>query len=76
MKKYASRKNRVSLSELAQTDFKLRHQGSVLGFAWMQPDIEEKYIVTFTTEEGNLNFVSPGEENEIKGLLVEMGKRV
>lgn len=29
-----SKKNRVLLSELVRTDFKLRYQGSVLGYAW------------------------------------------
>ncbi len=34
-----SKKNRVLLSELVRTDFKLRYQGSVLGYAWslLQP---------------------------------------
>ncbi|QQS21815.1 ABC transporter permease [Candidatus Saccharibacteria bacterium] len=30
----ASRKNRILLRELVVTDFKLRYQGSVLGYAW------------------------------------------
>src|ERR1700693_1553996 len=29
-----SKKNRALLSELVRTDFKLRYQGSVLGYAW------------------------------------------
>ena len=29
-----SRKNRILLKELTKTDFKLRYQGSVLGYAW------------------------------------------
>ncbi len=29
-----SKKNRILLSELVRTDFKLRYQGSVLGYAW------------------------------------------
>lgn len=29
-----SRKNRILLGELAKTDFKLRYQGSVLGYLW------------------------------------------
>jgi len=34
MKQYISKKNRALLSELVRTDFKLRYQGSVLGYAW------------------------------------------
>ncbi|HSH55412.1 MAG TPA: hypothetical protein VK983_01140, partial [Candidatus Limnocylindrales bacterium] len=34
MKQYFSKQNRVLLSELVRTDFKLRYQGSVLGYAW------------------------------------------
>jgi ABC-2 type transport system permease protein len=34
MKQYFSKKNRALLSELVRTDFKLRYQGSVLGYAW------------------------------------------
>lgn len=34
MKKLISRQNRALLSELVRTDFKLRYQGSVLGYAW------------------------------------------
>lgn len=34
MKRYFSKKNRALLSELVRTDFKLRYQGSVLGYAW------------------------------------------
>lgn len=33
-KRVFSKKNRVLLSELVRTDFKLRYQGSVLGYAW------------------------------------------
>src|SRR5664279_3110585 len=33
-KRICSKKNRVLLSELVRTDFKLRYQGSVLGYAW------------------------------------------
>jgi len=29
-----TKKNRALLSELVRTDFKLRYQGSVLGYAW------------------------------------------
>lgn len=32
--KYFSKKNRALLAELVRTDFKLRYQGSVLGYAW------------------------------------------
>jgi ABC-2 type transport system permease protein len=34
MKHIYSKKNRVLLSELVRTDFKLRYQGSALGYAW------------------------------------------
>ncbi len=34
MKKVFSKQNRALLSELVRTDFKLRYQGSVLGYAW------------------------------------------
>jgi len=34
MKHLISKKNRALLSELVRTDFKLRYQGSVLGYAW------------------------------------------
>ena len=34
MKHIFSKKNRALLSELVRTDFKLRYQGSVLGYAW------------------------------------------
>lgn len=34
MKKYFSKQNRALLSELVRTDFKLRYQGSVLGYVW------------------------------------------
>lgn len=34
MKHIVSKKNRVLLAELVRTDFKLRYQGSVLGYAW------------------------------------------
>lgn len=34
MKHILSKKNRALLSELVRTDFKLRYQGSVLGYAW------------------------------------------
>jgi ABC-2 type transport system permease protein len=34
MKVYFSERNRALLSELVRTDFKLRYQGSVLGYAW------------------------------------------
>lgn len=34
MKQYISKKNRALLAELVRTDFKLRYQGSVLGYAW------------------------------------------
>ena len=34
MKKLISKENRALLSELVRTDFKLRYQGSVLGYAW------------------------------------------
>lgn len=34
MKQFASKSNRALLSELVRTDFKLRYQGSLLGYAW------------------------------------------
>lgn len=34
MKKYLSKQNRTLLAELVRTDFKLRYQGSLLGYAW------------------------------------------
>lgn len=34
MKHIISKKNRTLLAELVRTDFKLRYQGSVLGYAW------------------------------------------
>jgi ABC-2 type transport system permease protein len=34
LKHILSKKNRALLSELVRTDFKLRYQGSVLGYAW------------------------------------------
>lgn len=34
MKQYISKQNRALLSELVRTDFKLRYQGSILGYAW------------------------------------------
>ncbi len=34
LKKLLSKQNRALLSELVRTDFKLRYQGSVLGYAW------------------------------------------
>ena len=34
MKQYISKQNRALLIELVRTDFKLRYQGSVLGYAW------------------------------------------
>lgn len=34
LKNVLSKKNRALLSELVRTDFKLRYQGSVLGYAW------------------------------------------
>ncbi len=34
MRQYFSKQNRTLLSELVRTDFKLRYQGSVLGYAW------------------------------------------
>lgn len=34
MKQYISKQNRALLAELVRTDFKLRYQGSVLGYAW------------------------------------------
>jgi ABC-2 type transport system permease protein len=34
MRRYFTKQNRVLLNELVRTDFKLRYQGSVLGYAW------------------------------------------
>jgi ABC-2 type transport system permease protein len=34
MRRYFSKKNRALVSELVRTDFKLRYQGSMLGYAW------------------------------------------
>ncbi len=34
MKNVISKKNRALLAELVRTDFKLRYQGSILGYAW------------------------------------------
>ena len=34
MKAYITKQNKALLSELVRTDFKLRYQGSVLGYAW------------------------------------------
>jgi ABC-2 type transport system permease protein len=34
MRHYFSKKNRALVAELVRTDFKLRYQGSVLGYAW------------------------------------------
>lgn len=34
MKQFASKSNRALLAELVRTDFKLRYQGSLLGYAW------------------------------------------
>lgn len=34
MNTYLSKKNRALLRELVRTDFKLRYQGSILGYAW------------------------------------------
>jgi ABC-2 type transport system permease protein len=34
MRQYFSKQNRALLSELVRTDFKLRYQGSALGYAW------------------------------------------
>lgn len=34
MRQYISKQNRALLSELVRTDFKLRYQGSVLGYTW------------------------------------------
>jgi len=34
MKRIFSKQNRALLSELVRTDFKLRYQGSILGYAW------------------------------------------
>src|SRR3984957_20507629 len=34
MRRIFSKQNRALLAELVRTDFKLRYQGSVLGYAW------------------------------------------
>ena len=34
MRQFASKSNRALLAELVRTDFKLRYQGSLLGYAW------------------------------------------
>ncbi|HXE10401.1 MAG TPA: ABC transporter permease, partial [Verrucomicrobiae bacterium] len=34
MKHLVTKENRALLSELVRTDFKLRYQGSALGYAW------------------------------------------
>ncbi len=34
LKHLTSKQNRVLLSELVRTDFKLRYQGSILGYTW------------------------------------------
>lgn len=34
MRQFVTKQNRALLSELVRTDFKLRYQGSVLGYAW------------------------------------------
>jgi len=34
MKRFVTKENRALLSELVRTDFKLRYQGSILGYAW------------------------------------------
>src|SRR5574337_1882641 len=34
MTQYFSKKNRALIAELVRTDFKLRYQGSLLGYAW------------------------------------------
>lgn len=34
MKRFVSKQNRALVAELVRTDFKLRYQGSVLGYAW------------------------------------------
>lgn len=34
MKRFVTKENRALLSELVRTDFKLRYQGSALGYAW------------------------------------------
>lgn len=34
MKQFVSKSNRALLAELVRTDFKLRYQGSILGYAW------------------------------------------
>src|ERR1051326_3017979 len=39
LKRVMSKRNRALLAELVRTDFKLRYQGSILGYAWslLQP---------------------------------------
>src|SRR5665213_4417064 len=34
MRRFVTKQNRALVSELVRTDFKLRYQGSVLGYAW------------------------------------------
>src|SRR6266849_1105452 len=34
MRRFITKQNRTLLNELVRTDFKLRYQGSVLGYAW------------------------------------------
>src|SRR5271156_6050434 len=34
MRQFVRKENRILISELVRTDFKLRYQGSVLGYAW------------------------------------------
>src|SRR5476651_458681 len=34
MRRFVTKKNRALLAELVRTDFKLRYQGSALGYAW------------------------------------------
>jgi len=34
MRRFVTKENRALLSELVRTDFKLRYQGSILGYAW------------------------------------------
>src|SRR5580692_1964060 len=34
MRRFVTKENRALVSELVRTDFKLRYQGSVLGYAW------------------------------------------
>ena len=34
MRRFLTKQNKALLSELVRTDFKLRYQGSVLGYAW------------------------------------------